>query len=140
MGCPAAIDGDGGRSMNQSVRVCIVSLSQLLLAYIGIREWLVTRSGWSLLQAVFFGVMAIAIATLGYVKRNSPTIGRADPRVLRRIASVGGVAGAAALIALLLRVHGEWIRLGEQANLWLAMVVILGLVSAAFAALELRQS
>jgi hypothetical protein len=111
----------------------------LSLAYFATREWLVTGRGWSLLQALFFGVMAIVIATLGYVKRNSPAIGRADPRVLRRIASVGGVAGAAALIALLARVHGEWIRLGEQANLWLALLVILGLGSAAFAMLELKE-
>ena len=125
--------------MKQSEGAYIVSLSQLLLAYLATREWLVTGRGWSLLQALFFGVMAIVIATLGYVKRNSPTIARADPRVLRRIASVGGVAGAAALIALLARVHGEWIRLGEQANLWLALLVIFGLGSAAFAMLELRE-
>jgi hypothetical protein len=125
--------------VKQSERLYIVSLTQLLLAYLATREWLVTGRGWSLLQAVFFGVMTIVIATLGYVKRNSPTIGRADPHVLRRIASVGGVAGAAALIALLSRVHGEWVRLGEQANLWLALLVIVGLVSAGFAMLELRE-
>ncbi len=139
MGCPAAIDGEGGRSVKPSKGAYIVSLTQLLLAYLATREWLVTGRRWALLQAVFFGVMTIVIATLGYVKRSSPTIARADPRVLRRIASVGGVTGSGALIALLWRVHGEWIRLGEQANLWLAMVVLLGLVGAAFAVLELRE-
>ena len=73
MGCPAAIDGEG-RSIREAVQgAYIVSLTQLLLAYLATREWLVTGRGWSLLQAVFFGVMTIVTATLGYVKRNSPT-------------------------------------------------------------------
>ena len=86
---------------------------------------------------MIFALLGILTAISGYALRNSP--GRSDPRALRRIARVGGVAGATVLIALLWRVHRHWILLGESTNLVLAVICIFGLGWALFAVLMLKE-
>jgi hypothetical protein len=88
-------------------------------------------------MAMLFLLTAILTAIGGYGARNSPV--KSDPRVLRKIAKLGGVTGVGALSVLLLRVHGQWILLGESMNLVLALVAIFGLTWALFSLLLIRE-
>ena len=125
--------------MRQSKGPYVVALILLLVPFWTIRQWYETGHADDLLMAVVFALLAIVLAITRFRVRKSPAGPESDPRVLRRIATVGGIAGSIALIALLWRVHGQWILLGESFNLVLAMIVIFGFVCAAFGALYLKE-
>lgn len=125
--------------MKQSNRLYFVAFTQMLVAGVMTRQWLVAGDGVALLLAVVAALLTVIVAITGYRIRNSRAPARSDPRVLRRIASVGGVTGTIALIALLWRVSGQWIRLGEPTNLVLAMFCIFGLGCAVFGVLLLKE-
>jgi hypothetical protein len=125
--------------VRQSKGLYVLALIQLLVASGATWQWLQTGDGLDLFWAVIFGLLAIILAVTRYRVRNTPALAKSDPRVLRRIARVGGVTGTLALIALFWRVQGEWIRLGETTNLVLALFCIFGFVCAAFGALFLME-
>ncbi len=124
--------------MRQSNRLYFVAFTQLLVACVMTRQWLVTGDGIALLLAVITTLLTIVVVITGFRHRNSRALAKSDPRVLRKIVNVGGVTGTIALIALLWRVAGDGIRLGESNNLVLALFVIFGIGSAVFGALLLK--
>jgi len=123
--------------VKRSTSFYVSALIQLIVACGMARRWLLGVDDAPPLLAVVFALAGILVAIGGYAVRNSPA--RSDPRALRRIGWVGGVAGATALVALLWRVHGHWILLGESTNLVLALVCIFGLGWALFAVLLLKE-
>ena len=125
--------------MRQTNRLYFLAFAQLLVACVMTRQWFFEGDGVALLLAAITALLSIVLVITGYRVRNSPAPAKSDPRVLRRIASIGGVTGTIALIALLWRVHGQWILLGESTNLVLALLCIFGFVSAAFGALLLKE-
>ncbi len=63
-----------------------------------------------------------------------------NPQFVKRLSMVCGTAGGILLMTMLWRMQGQWSRLIEQENLWLAAswIVLLGI--AAFAPIELRRA
>ena len=63
-----------------------------------------------------------------------------NPHRVKRLSKVCGTAGAFLLVTMLWRIQGQWTRLAEPENLWLATAWIILLGIAAFAPIELRSA
>jgi hypothetical protein len=125
--------------LTKSTGLYLVALIQLIAAWSSTRKWSLTGDGVDLFLAVVSALLAVLCAIIAYRFRNSPPWPTSDPRVLRRIATVGGITGTLALGALLWRVQGEWIRLGESTSQVLAILCLLSLGYAVGAVLVLKR-
>ena len=126
--------------MRESTRFYARSFSNFLLAGVSIAQYL--RLGETL-----WLVIGLITGPLGiYWLVGARTAGDAlapplvNPARIKKLAITCGVAGVALLATMLWRVQGDWIRLGEQENLWLAMGWIALLSIAVIVPIEFRRS
>jgi hypothetical protein len=125
--------------MSHSVKAYVLAGTQSVAAGLFTWTWFRSGDGEDLVWAAVFGLFAVGLAAMAYARRGVRPPVKPDLRVLRRMRNLGGVMLVAGLVALVWRVHGEWIRLGESLNLVLAFVCIMGLVFAVFGELMLRE-
>jgi hypothetical protein len=83
------------------------------------------------------GLLSGGLAAIWLVRARSvgdaPAPPLRNPRAVKRLSAVCGAAGGILLLTMLWRIQGEWPRLIEQGNLWLAMgwIILLGIAVAA---------
>jgi len=126
--------------MKQSTLFGVLALSQFALACHWARKWVRADDGIALAMAIAAALITILATYRAYSVRNEERSLRSDPRALRAIMKVGLGVGLPALALMLWRVRGDWVLLGEPANLWLACLWIFGLGYGGSAALLLRDS
>jgi hypothetical protein len=96
------------------------------------------------IAGLLFGLFFAGFAAFWLVRARSAGDALAppltNPQLVKRLSMVCGTAGGILLITMLWRVQGQWARLFEQENLWLAMGWIILLGIAAFAPIEFRSA
>jgi len=126
--------------VKQSTRLYSRSVSNFLLACVSIVAYLRLGEIFWLVIALCTGAGAVFWFVGARSAGDAPAPPLVKPELVKRLAILCGIAGGALLVAMLWRVQGDWIRLGEQGNLWLAMAWILLLSIAVFVPIELRQA
>jgi len=126
--------------MKESTRIYSRMISNFLLACVSIAAFVRLGGILWLLIGLFSGGLAafwlVRARSVGDVL--APPL--RNPHLVKRLSMVCGTAGGILLVTMLWRIQGQWTRLAEPENLWLATAWIILLGIAAFAPIELRSA
>jgi hypothetical protein len=124
--------------MRESTRIYSRMISSVLLAGVSIASYVRLGEIFWLVIGLFSVGFAVFCLVRARTVGDVPAPPLTNPHLVKRLSMVFGTAGVILLITMLWRVQGQWNRLIEQENLWLAMGWIILLGIAAFAPIELR--
>jgi len=126
--------------VKESTRIYSRSVSSALLAGLSVASYYRLGESFWLAMSLFTAVSAVFWFMRARSAGDALAPPLVNPQLVKRLAVICGVAGGALLVTMLWRVNGDWVRLIEQENLWLAMGWILLLSIAAFLPIEWRQA
>jgi len=119
--------------VRESTRIYSRMIMSLAVAGVFIHAYLRTGGRFALIIGVLSGGLAAVWLVRARSAGDAPAPPLRNPRAVKRLSMLCGITGGILLLTMLWRVQGEWTRLIDPGNLWLATgwIILLGVAIAA---------